>query len=108
MPERTARSRIRSGGGKTSRGRSSHAARSRHTFEDDPLRILPRHPVAAQLEFRIEERTFKAVSAMRERLSIVSPERITGEFLKIMRVRQPSIGLRMMFETGVLQIVFPK
>jgi poly(A) polymerase len=79
-----------------------------HTFEDDPLRILRAIRFAAQLEFRIEERTFKAVSAMRERLSIVSQERITDEFLKIMRVPQPSIGLRLMFETGVLQIVFPE
>jgi poly(A) polymerase len=79
-----------------------------HTFEDDPLRILRAIRFAAQLEFRIEERTFRAVSAMRERLSIVSQERITDEFLKTLRVRQPSIGLRLMFETGVLQIVFPE
>jgi tRNA nucleotidyltransferase/poly(A) polymerase len=79
-----------------------------HTFEDDPLRILRAIRFAAQLEFRIEERTYKAVSAMRERLSIVSQERITDEFIKILRVKRPSVGLRLMFETGVLQIVFPE
>jgi poly(A) polymerase len=78
------------------------------TFEDDPLRILRALRFAAQLDFRIEERTFAAVSANRERLTIVSQERITEEFLKLLRARQPSIGLRLMFETGILRIVFPE
>lgn len=79
-----------------------------HTFDDDPLRIMRVLRFAAQLEFRIEEQTRRAIALMRERLSIVSQERITEEFLKLLAVRKPSIGLRLMEDTGVMAIVFPE
>ena len=78
------------------------------TFEDDPLRILRAIRFASQLGFTIAENAFSAISQMKERLSIISQERITDEFLKILSSTKPSVGFRLMFETGVLQLVFPE
>ena len=78
------------------------------TFADDPLRIMRALRFAAQLEFDIEHRTLRAAAAMKERLSIVTQERISEEFFKTLKAAKPSIGLRLMFETGVLHLVFPE
>ena len=80
----------------------------RRTFDDDPLRIMRAIRFATQLGFTIEEATREAIAAMHDRLAIVSQERITGEFLAMLRARRPSVGLRLMFDTGVLGIVFPE
>ncbi len=80
----------------------------RKTFEDDPLRIMRAFRFAAQLGFRVDPAAFAAARAMRERLAIVSQERITEEFLKIMMAEKPSIALKLMAETGVLDLVFPE
>ena len=78
------------------------------TFSDDPLRIMRALRFAAQLEFSIEPQTLEAVAKMAPRLEIVSQERITDEFMKLLAARMPSIGLRLMYVTGVLEIVFPE
>ena len=78
------------------------------TFEDDPLRIMRAIRFASQLKFTIEENTFAALETMKGRLSIISQERISDEFLKILKTDQPSIGLRLMFDTGVMHLVFPE
>ncbi len=78
------------------------------TFNDDPLRILRAIRFASQLGFTIEQDTLNALKEMTERLSIVSQERITDEFLKILKTDKPSIGLRLMYDTGVMKIVFPE
>ena len=78
------------------------------TFDDDPLRILRAVRFASQLGFTIEERSMGALASMRQRLSIVSQERITEELLKILRTMEPSVGLRLLFDTGVMEIVFPE
>jgi poly(A) polymerase len=78
------------------------------TFEDDPLRIMRAMRFASQLNFTIEEKAFEAIKKMRERLSIISQERITDEFLKILKTEKPSVGLRLMYDTGVMQVVFPE
>jgi putative nucleotidyltransferase with HDIG domain len=78
------------------------------TFEDDPLRMLRAARFAAQLEFRIEETALRAIHAMRGRLSIVSQERITEEFLKTLATGKPSVGLRLMQDTGMMETVFPE
>ena len=62
---------------------------------------------AAQLNFTIEQSALMAIKKMPERIAIVSQERITGELLKILGAPVPSVGLRPMFETGVLEHVFP-
>lgn len=78
------------------------------TFEDDPLRILRAIRFASTFEFYIEDSTLKAISAMKERLSIVSQERITDEFLKILSSIKPSIGLSLLHDTEVAAIIFPE
>lgn len=78
------------------------------TFDDDPLRIMRAFRFAAQLNFQPHESIFPAAHKMRERLSIISQERVTDEFLKIMESDYPSIGLILMYRTGVLNIVFPE
>ncbi|HEX2787864.1 MAG TPA: CCA tRNA nucleotidyltransferase [Ignavibacteria bacterium] len=81
------------------------------TFDDDPLRIMRAIRFASQLNFRIEGDTYKAIVKMKNRLvpdEVVSQERITDEFLKILASPKPSIGLDLMFKTGVMEIVFPE
>lgn len=78
------------------------------TFDDDPLRILRAFRFAAQLEFQVDESIMKAAKEMKERLRIVSQERITDEFLKILASPKPSIGLKLLFDSEVLQIIFPE
>lgn len=78
------------------------------TFDDDPLRILRAFRFAAQLEFQVDESIMEAAKEMKERLRIVSQERITDEFLKILASPKPSIGLKLLFDSEVLQIIFPE
>ncbi len=78
------------------------------TFEDDPLRIMRAMRFASQLEFAIEPSVMKAAGKMAERLTIVSQERISDEFLKIMSSPKPSIGLQLMYDSDVMQIIFPE
>lgn len=78
------------------------------TFDDDPLRIMRAFRFASQLNFNVDESIMIAAKEMKERLAIVSQERITDEFLKILSSPQPSIGLKLLFDSEVLQIVFPE
>lgn len=78
------------------------------TFDDDPLRILRAIRFASQLQFQIEEKTLQAIPKMIKRLAIVSQERITEEFLKILSSPKPSVGLKLLYETGAAEIVFPE
>ena len=78
------------------------------TFDDDPLRIMRAFRFASQLNFKVDDSIMTAANAMRERLSIVSQERITDEFLKILASPKPSIGFKLLFDSGVLEIVFPE
>ncbi len=81
------------------------------TFDDDPLRIMRAIRFASRLNFKIEENTYKAIVSMKDRLKeaeVVSTERVTDEFLQILMTDKPSIGLDLMFKTGVMAIVFPE
>jgi tRNA nucleotidyltransferase/poly(A) polymerase len=78
------------------------------TFDDDPLRIMRAFRFASQLHFNVDESIMTAAKEMKERLSIVSQERITDEFLKILSTTRPSIGLKLLFDSTVLEIVFPE
>lgn len=78
------------------------------TFSDDPLRMLRAIRFATQLNFFIESETFNAIVANRERIRIITQERIITEFNKIMAAPQPSIGLSLLEKSGLLEIIFPE
>lgn len=78
------------------------------TFSDDPLRMLRAVRFAAQLHFKIEEETYLALARNKERLAIVSVERITDEFNKILASPVPSVGIKILFNTGLLHQFFPE
>lgn len=78
------------------------------TFNDDPLRIMRAFRFASQLEFNVHDSILAAANKLRERLKIISQERITDELIKILASPKPSIGLMLMQKTGVMEIVFPE
>jgi len=78
------------------------------TFSDDPLRMMRAVRFAAQLDFTIEENTFEGIRQMRERISIVSMERIIDEFNKIMMTKKPSRGILLLDQAGLLELIFPE
>lgn len=78
------------------------------TFEDDPLRMIRAARFAAQLGFEIEAATLAAMKAGASRVRILSQERITDEFNKLLCAPAPSVGLKILFETGLLHEFFPE
>jgi len=78
------------------------------TYSDDPLRMMRAIRFATQLDFQIEEESFQAIYENRERISIVSQERITDELNKIVLAKVPSKGFKLLFNTGLLHLIFPK
>ncbi len=78
------------------------------TFNDDPLRILRAFRFASQLNFNVAENILQAAEKMAERLKIVSQERITDEFFKILASDKPSIGLMLLQQTKVMHVIFPE
>ncbi|QRR01035.1 CCA tRNA nucleotidyltransferase [Dyadobacter sandarakinus] len=78
------------------------------TFSDDPLRMMRAVRFAAQLNFDIEPDTFDAITRMKDRISIVSYERISEELNKIILSRTPSYGFKLLYHSGLLAIIFPE
>ena len=78
------------------------------TFSDDPLRMMRAIRFATQLDFTIDASTFEAIQSMRERLKIVSMERISFELNKIILAKQPGKGFRLLDQAGLLQVIFPE
>ncbi len=78
------------------------------TYSDDPLRMMRAARFAAQLEFDVAEESIAAIAKMAERIKIISQERITDEFFKILMSPKPSIGLNILFNTGLLGYIFPE
>ena len=77
------------------------------TFSDDPLRMMRAIRFATQLGFQIEPSALQAIVDNRERISIVSKERITDELNKIVLAPKPSIGFKLLNDTGLLDLIFP-
>ncbi|MFA8433638.1 MAG: CCA tRNA nucleotidyltransferase [Marinifilaceae bacterium] len=78
------------------------------TFSDDPLRMMRAIRFASQLNFKIEETTFKAIEENKERIKIVSKERIIEELNKIVLSPKPSIGFKLLEKSGLLSVIFPE
>lgn len=78
------------------------------TFSDDPLRMMRAIRFAAQFHFSIDGRAWEAIMKNKERMSIVSVERITDELNKIMLSPKPSVGFNLLFDSGLLPIIFPQ
>lgn len=78
------------------------------TFSDDPLRMLRAVRFAAQHNFAIDPKTLEAIHKNRERMKIISGERIQEELIKLMNTSQPSVGLAIMFQTHLLDVVLPE
>lgn len=78
------------------------------TFSDDPLRMMRAIRFATQLHFIISPATFEAIKNEKERINIISKERITDELNKIVMSKNPSIGFDLLYKTGLLQIIFPQ
>ena len=78
------------------------------TYSDDPLRMMRAIRFASTLNFKIEENSLKAISKEAARIKIVSMERIMVEFNKIMLSEKPSLGIKLLEETGILPLVIPE
>ncbi|AYZ34738.1 HD domain-containing protein [Chryseobacterium indologenes] len=78
------------------------------TYSDDPLRMMRAVRFASTLNFTIEEKSLEAIKQEAERIKIVSMERIMVEFNKIMLSEKPSVGLKLMEQTGLLKLVIPE
>lgn len=78
------------------------------TFSDDPLRMMRAIRFSNQLDFKIEDETLRAISKYRNRINIVSQERITIELEKILATPTPSVGFKLLFNSGLLEIIFPE
>ncbi|MFN8258966.1 MAG: HD domain-containing protein [Bacteroidales bacterium] len=78
------------------------------TFSDDPLRMMRAIRFATQLKFEISSETFIAIKEQAERIKIVSEERIMDEFNKIILCAKPSVGIRLLDKTGLLDYIFPE
>ncbi len=78
------------------------------TFSDDPLRMMRAIRFATQLEFTILPETFEAIKRNAHRIEIITKERINEELGKIMRSRRPSIGLALLEESGLMELIFPE
>ncbi len=78
------------------------------TFADDPLRMMRAIRFSTQLDFEIEPKTFKSIIKNKHRINIVSRERISTELEKIILADRPSKGFKLLFDSGLLALIFPE
>lgn len=78
------------------------------TFSDDPLRMMRAIRFATQLNFEIDRKTLESIAKNKNRIRIVSMERIITELNKIISSPVPSIGFKLLFDTGLLHLIFPE
>ncbi|MEQ8908892.1 MAG: HD domain-containing protein [Vicingaceae bacterium] len=78
------------------------------TFSDDPLRMMRAVRFASQLDFELQAEAFNAICSEKERIKIVSQERITTELNKVILSPTPSKGFKLLFDSGLLHLIFPE
>lgn len=78
------------------------------TYSDDPLRMLRAIRFSNQLDFTIEAQSLAAIAKNKDRIKIVSGERIVEEFNKILSTPKPSVGMLLLYQTGLLEIILPE
>jgi poly(A) polymerase len=78
------------------------------TYSDDPLRMMRAIRFATQLDFSIEPMSLQAIADNKHRLQIVSMERVSAELNKIIMAKKPSIGFKLLMQTGLLDTFFPE
>tara|TARA_R110002072_G_scaffold41085_10_gene115861 strand:- start:2731 stop:4143 length:1413 start_codon:yes stop_codon:yes gene_type:complete len=78
------------------------------TYSDDPLRMLRAIRFACQLDFKIEQNSLDAITQNKERIKIISNERVTEELHKILLCKKPSIGFGLLQKTGLLPLILPE
>ncbi len=78
------------------------------TYSDDPLRMMRAIRFATQLNYVIEAESLKSIAKNKERIKIISKERISDELNKIIMAPLPSIGFKLLFDTGLLHFIFPE
>ncbi|CAN2230120.1 PcnB tRNA nucleotidyltransferase/poly(A) polymerase [Candidatus Nanopelagicaceae bacterium] len=83
-------------------------ASARQSFTDDPLRMMRAARFASQLNFTIDEEVLSAMSTMASRISIISSERVREEFTKLLMSPNPRIGITILVDTGLAELVLPE
>ena len=78
------------------------------SFDDDPLRMMRAARFAAQLGFAVEPGTFAAIGELRDRIAIVSAERVHDEVVKLMLAERPRPGLQVLVDSGLAELVLPE
>ena len=78
------------------------------TFSDDPLRMMRAIRFSSQLNFEIEPESLASIARNAKRIQIISKERVVDELNKILLSDKPSIGLRLLYETGLLPFILPE
>ncbi|MBF8149476.1 HD domain-containing protein [Winogradskyella sp. F6397] len=78
------------------------------TYSDDPLRMMRAIRFATQLNFEIEATSLKAIADNKERIKIITKERIVVELHKILESKTPSVGFLHLEQTGLLQFILPE
>lgn len=78
------------------------------TYSDDPLRMLRAIRFATQLDFKIEKESLDAIERNKERIEIISKERIVTELNKILEANKPSIGFALLLKVGLLEFILPE
>ncbi|MES2593255.1 MAG: HD domain-containing protein [Bacteroidota bacterium] len=78
------------------------------TYSDDPLRMMRAIRFATQLNYTIEPESLASIAKNKDRIKIISKERISDELNKIILAPVPSIGFKLLFDTGLLHHIFPQ
>ena len=78
------------------------------SFSDDPLRMMRAARFASQLGFEIDTEVTEAMTSMASRISIISAERVRDEFIKLLMSDRPRIGITILVDTGLADLVVPE